>query len=196
MVNQVLISVMHRDEDQEFNSLKSLLDQYHPSTVGLELPDNYLELSNHGVTIYFFSKAEKYLTDNGLQVIPLDSQDCWEELTPVLIAKSVLEGKQTLEGLRKEIDLAFKKRKDAYTSPEACYCYSRFYNQGKKALELLKAGLDTATLQGLWRKCMDNRNEVMLERILQHNPDCVILGDGHVQELTDRLNGYKIISLA
>lgn len=189
MKNKVLIGV-HHGELKELDWLKKKIEQYSPSKVGIELPEDYLERKNYDVRSFFFGHAVSYLTDIGVVVVPLENPELSDYHRAVRIAKTVRKG----EGKKERLELALKRleNKDhSFSLLEVKLRDEHVIKIYRTALKILKKAPTLETVIEISEDTRKKREAYMLEKIVDLY--MAIIGDIHAQNLKDCLPEYEYV---
>lgn len=188
MKQKILIGVEHAKEE-ELKVVVKEIKFYSPSSLGLELSEDYLEKERYGISFFFFSDLASEFK-NTAKIIPLEQSGLYDYCLALGIAKSVREGKLEEERVMAE----FKSGEAAinpYVPPEMAAGVLHFITKYKKAIEILDGNKTLEEVLELWRASNEEREKYMLENIRRHRPDTVVMGDAHALKLKGRLPKYK-----
>ena len=193
MKEKLLIGVAHKEE-RELDEVIRWIKEYHPSSVGLELPEDYWERASRGVMTLFFGEIAQYLKEDGIEIILLENPETWDRCHAIELAKAVREGKIGEEDLRvKYNDL--KRMVNPYSPPEMLYSAILFIKRYEMAFDILEKRKSLEEVMELWEECNRERESHMLEKILKEQPDMVIIGGAHAERLKEHLPSYRHVSL-
>jgi hypothetical protein len=195
MQNKVLIGLSHSLERKDFRKkevdwLKKKIQEYHPLKVGIELPEDYLEREEFGLTYLVFSDIASYLKGLEIVVIPLENPELRDYTSAFYLAKDVIKGKEK----RKEIESNLKnieKRDLSFSAPEQIRVYDHLKKTYRTALEILDIAPTLEKMMKLEEDTNRKRENYMLQKIV--DLDILIIGDGHAQYLKERLPEHEYV---
>lgn len=192
MLPKILVGVAHRD-DEELAELIGKLSSYSPSSVALEMPEDYLERESYGIETAFFKDIARHYAAAGVKVLGLEDPDAFDRGQAIEAAKAVFVGHLTREQLESELS-DLMRNITPYIPPERFHVLRHFAERDRNALAILDEG---ATLEGVMERFYDSnrgREAHVLRRILAEQPDMVIIGDAHARELKDELPCYEYVT--
>ena len=187
----MIVGVMHSD-DAEINEVLSILKNKSFSTIGLELPQDYLLEESRGATTSFFGKLATILTAQGKKVIPLDDTELLEQGRIVGIAFA-LANNQADRKIRIEFEISFFKDRIQNCSKDEVYVASRTSDMHNKALELVNKTTNEE-LCSLFGKSVRDRTAWSLEKVRRDKPQIVVMGNNHAYSLAKQLPNYAYIT--
>ncbi|PIN80161.1 hypothetical protein COV11_04560 [Candidatus Woesearchaeota archaeon CG10_big_fil_rev_8_21_14_0_10_30_7] len=193
-MTKYLIGVDHANQE-ELDSLILELDGLKPISAGLELPINYQEQKLMGVIYAFFTPLEEYLASEDVHVSLLDNDKLKHEYGAVKTAKLSLQGRIPRKDLEQSLFVAktFLEQNTTYMPPEFTRRFERDAAFYQRVLQILDDRLSIEEIQALINTANKNREQFMLERILQEQPQTVIIGDAHAETLKGELPDYKYL---
>ncbi|MDP3733618.1 MAG: hypothetical protein Q8R37_00145 [Nanoarchaeota archaeon] len=191
MAKKVLIGVDHIPENVE-RTVQAIYN-YAPSSVGLELPEDYEEREKLGLTVSFFDDIVCSLREDEIKVVYLENPEAIDYFRSVNLAKLIVEGHVSKEEIHCEL-LYLKKINVAYMSPETIFELIVQKKRYGEALDLVTHNdLDNIIL--LWEQTNHRREAHMKKNIKSYNPDVIVIGDAHAQEITTALPDYEYIAI-
>lgn len=192
MLPKLLVGVAHRD-DEELAALLERFSSYAPSSVALEMPEDYPERESYGIETAFFKDIARHYAAAGVKVLGLEDPDAFDRGQAIEAAKAVLAGQLTRGQLEYELSDLMRDI-TPYIPPERFHVLRHFAERDRNALAILD---EEATLEGVMELFHDSnrrREAHVLRRILAEQPDIVIIGDAHARELKDELPGYEYVT--
>ena len=194
-MTKTLCGVLHDEADkEEIQQVLDLIDNTNPAKVGLEITNKYAE-TNHCPE--FFDRIHDYARTNGRRIVPLEHQLAHEKYSTVNAVVLVLEDKlsrENLEFLLQYTTIELKKRFALKSSQ--IRALEENQKTTKHALKLLDSNPTKEEAIKWYEEAETEREKHMLNRILRHNPDLVIIGVKHAEAIKDNLQEYQYICLA
>ena len=189
-----LYGVSHDVENlDELSQLIRELEYQNFQSASLELPDDYLELREQNMGIFFFGVIGKYLEEKGTKIFSLDPPELMDEVYTLIDSIAIKKGEYDISEVNSELRVAKKKVDDNFVAPEVRFRYKRILRRNPRILELTQNGLRVEELESMLMSVHKKRDEVMLERINEINPELVVVGLGHAREIKNKLTNYEYI---
>jgi hypothetical protein len=193
---KVLLGVLHRDEFVELDKVETEIVRYSPKNVGLELPQNYLELERQDMGVFFFGKLARRLARYGLQVVALDDPKLWDCYHAIRLAELTRTNMRKGASFEQELKRHTGFHKNYWTSQKAIKRAAAFEAPLRvQALQILKRTRSLDGIQKLLKDCNSEREKYMFNKIKAHKPDMVIVGDDHAEALALTLTDYSYVKL-
>ncbi len=194
MQQKLLVGVAHRDE-KELADLLGKLSSHSPTSVALELPEDYLERERYGIETLFFKDIARLYAAAGVGVIGLEDPETFDRGQAIEVAKGVLLGRFTREQLESELS-GLRGSITPYVPFEQVQVLKHFAERDRDALAILDEAPALEDVMGLFYDSNSRREAHVLRRILEEQPDIVVIGDAHARELKDRLPGYEYVTFS
>lgn len=188
MAEKILLGVYH-DQERLPKTLQTIM-MYNSSSIGLELPEDYEKREKLTVSYPFFRDIVSLSQERNGKIIPLEDPDILDYFGTVDLAKLILEGYIDKKVVQEDLE-RLKLVNFQYMAPEQCYWPLFLRNQFNEALLLVDT--HSESILSLWQQANRNREAHMLKNIREHNPDMIIIGDRHAQEMTADLPEYEYI---
>ncbi len=192
MLPKILVGVAHRD-DEELAALLERLSSYAPSSVALEMPEDYLERESYGIETSFFKDIARLYAAAGAGVVGLEDPETFDHAQAIEMAKAILVGQLTREQLESELS-DLMRNITPYIPPERFHVLRHFAARDRSALAILDEAPALEDVMDMFCDSNRRREAHVLRRILAEQPDIVIIGDAHARELKDGLPGYKYVT--
>ncbi len=194
MNKKLLVGVAHADEEELAHLLEEL-SQYSPSSVGLEMPEDFRERAKNGIaTAFFYDIAVHYdIETTGTDIHGLEDPEVFDQIQIIGLAKAVCDEHLSREQLEMELAHTINSV-NPYMPPEKVKIYEKIAKRFESALEILDEDSSSEAIMQLFHECNAKRDVHLLEKILEEQPDIVIVGDAHACELKDKLPGYKHVT--
>ena len=186
---KLILGVMHRD-GEELNKVINMVDSYLNEglrNIGIELPTDYLN-REYGIRTFFFGDIAEYFRKKGINIIPLENPETWDEYHSLGIVEQVMKNeisKEEIKAYIRETEIT------PYLPPEEVYYRWILNKRFKKALEVLNKISSLEDLEKLAEFLINEREEKMLEKINEYKPDLILVGDGHAQKIKQKLPEYE-----
>lgn len=187
MAEKILLGVYH-DQERLPRTLETIA-KYNPSSIGLELPEDYELREKLTLSYPFFRDIISFVKPNDTKIIPLEDSDLSDYFGMVDLAKNIVEGAVDKEKVQKELN-KLGKINFQYMAPEQSYWPLFLRNQARQALELVE-DCSREEIISYWEQTNRDREAHMLKNIREHNPDMIIIGDRHAQQMTAVLLEYE-----
>jgi len=188
---KLLMGVAHENQE-ELEAVIRELNRIPWNTIGLELPDDYKQRRQFGVTTFFFGDLAQHMEKRDVQVIPLENPEEWDDMQAMEIAKAVRDGRWTEEYLVKEIEQK-KSRLNPYAPLELSYLNVYFLTRYEKAYLILKQNPTLDDVLALCMQCYRKREETIVKNIELYHPEIIVIGKGHAQSIKRSLPAYTVI---
>lgn len=187
-MSKLLIGVAHADEYAELNKVKSLVGS--PLIAGLELPEDYQEKEELGVTVFFFSKLAHYLRKNNAKIVALEKAELVNCFYAVDGARKVLNGSMAMEDLENRLKL-LDTCVNPYAAPKQSYAARLRAQRYWNIVRVLDAVHSLDEVLMIWNELNTRREEYMIKKIQQYQPDMVVVGYAHAHKLAGILKDYN-----
>ncbi|MBW3012234.1 hypothetical protein KY311_03540 [Candidatus Woesearchaeota archaeon] len=185
-----LLGVSHNSRS-EAEKVLDRIRQISPKMVGLELRTNY----EHMPTECYFDHIARQLKQCSIAVLALENPDYASTYLAALQATAVREGEKSIEDIEFELKQAkfrLERTERGWTAPEIIKLNEMMVERYEKTLEILAAHKTLDDVIGFLDMSSQIREEFMKALILKHNPEVVVLGSGHVQNLRHQLPDYSV----
>jgi len=191
MTEKMLWGVAHAiDRPEELKAVMRGILERTPSSVGLELPEDYFDRNPPEYSDpYFFGDIALFSRDNGIKVVPLEDPELWDTSIAITNAYTVVNGHLRRENLERAKE---KMKHTVEMFPEKRRMVKGFKRQVTKTLQILgkSAYPSIEALMAMKNDYDGKRNKYMTQSTLSKQPDIVIIGDAHAQAIKGALPGY------
>ena len=195
MDKRVLLGVAHREDEKGFTTVTNRVGLYLPKSVGLELPEDYLESEKYGFGSYFFGRIATYLRNSGVGVVPLEDSGLLHYHWAIQLAGDVTSRRLTKIGLESQLR-AFEKRADNQLTQDEAYNLRLYTQRYRTALQILEHAQTSEQIAQERQAVIDRRENHVLGRIRVTSPDMVIIGNAHAKNLKPSLPEYEYVSIS
>jgi hypothetical protein len=189
-----IIGVSHSSQ-AELDAVVIKISQDSPAILGLELPENYLEMRKRGFSSYFHEMAKKL--EACMKIIPLEDSVLFHVGEQIDRAKAVVADKRytrnEVESEYKDLVFELDSFDRKYASPEIISNLEYQIDFLGSVLNIIDTHPTHKAVMELWQGSNLKREEHMLKVIKEENPEIVVIGDGHARVLKNSLPEYQYL---
>lgn len=189
MVKKVLIGVYHNQENIE-RTIQAI-HNYNPSSVGLEIPEDYEQKEICNIGFFFFDDIINALRKQSVKIIPLEDSRLRDYFNVVDLTKNIMEGNVNQNEVQEELSF-LEKINYNYMPPEQSLLPLLLRSRYKQALKLMNT-YNLKEVISLWNDSNYQRELQMKKNIHGYNPDVNVIGEGHTRLLIKDLPEYEYI---
>lgn len=193
---KVLIGSAHSDGREEVEEVTQILSNVDFTTMGLELPEDYLLKDANGLITPFFGDLASSFSAQGKKVVPLEDNLLHARHFAIEVALSLRDSRLDWQEFKRYSMIAKRDLGDPKSPQDMLYRASLKLDMCKAVLEILDRAKSFEEVDALWLESARNRIAHNLKVIRRDNLDVVVAGDGHAKALREDLPDYKYFQTA
>lgn len=198
MDRRLLIGVTHFYERQDVeNVLSCLRENEQPLRVGIELPDDYKEREDLRIGFPTFTKLVHYFIRTiGPTIIPLDETKLSDERFCTKAALGIIKNETQKKFYEEKTGLEqHLAGMIGYAAPESTLTLVHYIKRFRRVAELIEE-TNQDQLQKRFDDLVKASDKVMIERIIKHDPEIVVVGGAHARNIITSLPRYRYLQFA